>query len=234
VCAVLDEDLLPALNIGAGHSFIPGLTNIDIVEWADVSLDLSKDRLPFEDSSIQTIVSIATLEHVTNHLFALGEMYRVLKHDGALLLTLPYVTSTEHHLVNPYHLHNYNERFVDLFDPLLLKESAVEGGDMAFRAVYEEFLYLGYFGIAPRPIRTWARRHLFNIVRTFDIGIVAVKDDRPVNAGADRASTLKAQMRQLKRAREAYPGVKYPRRRVRRDIPRWRKRVLRYRERLAS
>jgi SAM-dependent methyltransferase len=221
------------LNIGAGATYIPGLVNIDISERADLSLDLSKDPLPFEDNSVQTIVSIATLEHIPDYLFALGEMHRVLSHDGELLLMLPYVTSTEHHLVNPYHLHNFSERFVDLFDPELLKNSAVEENAIAFRSVYEEFLYVRYFGMAPKPVRTWARLHLFNTVRVFDIGVLAIKDaDVPVDASPRRAREMKARMEELREARVPYPGVRLPRRS--RKASRLRMRLRPYRERRAS
>jgi SAM-dependent methyltransferase len=219
------------LNIGAGQSYIPGALNVDISVRAELSLDLSTSPLPFDDSSVETIVSIATLEHIPNYLFALGEMYRVLKHDGALLLMLPYVTSTEHHLVNPYHLHNFSERWVDLFDPDLLKDSAVEDNDIAFRGVYEEFMYVNYFGLAPKPLRTWARRHLLNTVRVFDLGLVAIKDG-PVDTGPRRAGELKEQMRQLRHSRKPYPDVEVLRRVQNRS--RLSKRLNPYRQRRAS
>jgi len=77
------------LNIGAGHSRIPGFINIDISERADVSLDLGCDPLPFADDSIDTVISIHTLEHIPNYLFALSEIHRVLRHDAVRLLKLP-------------------------------------------------------------------------------------------------------------------------------------------------
>ena len=220
------------LNIGAGQSYIPDAVNIDISERADISLDLGTDRLPFEDSSVDTIVSLATLEHIPDYLFALGEMHRVLKHDAALLLLLPYATSTEHHLVNPYHLHNFTERWADLFDPALLKGSAVEDNPIAFRQVYAEFLYVNYFGMAPKTVRTWARRHLMNTVRVFDLAIVAIKEDSPVDVSAQRGRELKIQLQKLKRSRKAYADAQIPRRNPGRS--RISKRLRPYRERQAS
>lgn len=104
------------LNIGAGVTYIPGFVNIDISTQADITLDLGKDRLPFDDNSVDLIVSYHTLEHVSDYLFALSEIHRVLKHGGRFLVGLPYVTLTEYHLVNPYHLHNFNEYSFDFFD----------------------------------------------------------------------------------------------------------------------
>ena len=196
------------LNIGAGHTYIPWFVNVDIADWAEVTLDLSEEPLPFPDDSVQRIVSVATLEHIPNHLFALAEMYRVLKHDGELLLDLPYVTLTEHHLVNPYHLHNFSERSFDLFDPTILKGSAAEENEIALTRAFVRFRYMSYWGAAPKPLRVWARRHLFNIVRDFEIGLVAVKNpELPVDLGAERARGMQARLSEYKAARTPYEHV---------------------------
>jgi SAM-dependent methyltransferase len=226
------------LNIGAGQTFIPGFVNVDIHERAEVTLDLGKDRLPFPDDSVRTVFSVATLEHIPDYLFALGEIHRVLKHGGELLLNLPYATLTEHHLVNPYHLHNFSERSFDFFDPRKLKGSAAEDNDIAFRRVYTEFRYLSYMGLMPRPVRTWARRHLFNVVRDFDIALVAIKDGgRATKVNEARVRELKARMAELKCSRRPYdtdiqangtgPGGSSLRARAR-------ERLLPYRERITT
>ena len=103
------------LNLGAGQTYLPGFCNIDVCPWADVQLDFGTDRLPFEDSSVDCVFSHHTLEHVPDYLHILGEIHRILRHGGRLLVGLPYVTSTKYHLVNPYHLHNFNEFSFDFF-----------------------------------------------------------------------------------------------------------------------
>jgi SAM-dependent methyltransferase len=193
------------LNLGAAKTYIPGFVNVDIHERAELSLDLGVDRLPFPDNSVRTVVSHHTLEHVPDYLFALGEIHRVLRHDGALLLSLPYATLTEHHLVNPYHRHNFTEHAFDFFDPDLLRGSAAEEGAPAFRSVFVRFTYMGWFGMAPTALRVWARRHLFNVVRQFDIALVAIKDlDRPVDVSEARARELEARIIELKQLRTRY------------------------------
>jgi SAM-dependent methyltransferase len=193
------------LNLGAAKTYIPGFVNIDIDQKAELTLDLGTDRLPFPDDSVDVVVSRHTLEHVPNYLFALSEIHRVMRHDGELLLSLPYVTRTEHHLVNPYHLHNFSERSFDFFDPSVMKGSAGEESETAFRKVFLRFNYNGYFGLAPRFYRVWARKHLLNVVRQFDIGLVCIKDPtRPVDVGPERARQLEQRMDELKRARTPY------------------------------
>jgi SAM-dependent methyltransferase len=202
-----DERSTPyQLNLGAAKTYIPGFVNIDIHEAAEVSLDLGAEKLPFPDNSVSTVVSHHTLEHVPDYLFALGEIYRVMEHDGELLLSLPYATLTENHMVNPYHLHNFTERSFDFFDSQLLKGSAAEDGEVMFRTVCVRYTYMGYFGFAPKWLRVWARKHLLNVVRQFDIALVAIKDPaRPVDTGSERARRLEARIVELKRQRTAYP-----------------------------
>ncbi len=198
------------LNVGAGHSFIPGFVNVDISERADVTLDLSEDRLPFADDSVELVYSMHTLEHIPDYLFALGELYRVLRHDGVMLLKLPYATLTEYHLVNPYHLHDFSEHSFDFFDPQRLKGSAAEEGtvDITLQRLFVRYSYMGAFALAPAPLRVWARRHLFNVVRQFDIGLVAIKDpDRPIDVGAARAAAMEREIGRLTGARRHYPNL---------------------------
>jgi SAM-dependent methyltransferase len=171
-----------ALNIGASQTYIPGFINIDISSKADVSLDLSKDSLPFENSSVDMIFSYHTLEHVPNYLFSLSEIHRVLKHGGRFLIGLPYVTLTEYNLVNPYHLHNFNEFSFDFFDGTKLKGSASEANPILFTKIFHRFDYIGLFKFLPFPIQTWCRRHLLNVVQKIDFGLLAIKriDEVPI------------------------------------------------------
>ena len=194
------------LNIGAGLTYIPGFTNVDIAPYADVTIDLSKDKLPFEDDSVDLVFSYATLEHIEDYLGALAEIHRVLKHGAPLLLGLPYVSSTYYHLVNPYHLHNFNESSFDFFDPQKLRGSAAEEASerstILFRKVFHRYHYMGGFRLLPQPLQKWSRRHLLNTVKKIDFGLVAIKDvesDLPFDAHA-----LEAEFDELFAARRRY------------------------------
>jgi hypothetical protein len=124
-----------------------------------------------------------------------------------LLLSLPYVTSTEFHLVNPYHLHNYSEHFFGFFDPDIRQGTAAETGTPAFKQVFCRYRYRRGWRYAPQPLRTWCRRHLYNVVRVFDVGLIALKDpNRSVETGPGREAELRAEfdncMQQLVRYRD--------------------------------
>lgn len=163
------------LNIGAGRTHIPGFTNVDLSPRADVSLDLNREPLPFEDDSVELVFTYHALEHLERYLFALAEIHRVLRHGCPLLVGVPYVTLTEYNLVNPYHRQNFNEHSFDFFDPERLKGSAVEPNDVLFRKVTHRFHYMEEFANEPPETREWSRRHLFNVVDRIDFGILAIK-----------------------------------------------------------
>ncbi len=173
----MSDKNLVRLNIGAGQTYIPGFINIDISDKADVTLDLGVDMLPFEDDSVDLVFTYHTLEHIPDYLFVLSEIHRVLKHGGRVLVGLPYVTLTEYHLVNPYHLHNFNEYSFEFFEPRNLKGSASEINKIKFKKIFHRFHYMGLFNLVPPPLRTWCRRHLFNTVREIDFGLLAIKQD---------------------------------------------------------
>ena len=167
------------LNIGAGRTYIPGFTNIDISPHADISLNLSKDKLPFDNSSVDLVFSHHTLEHIPDYLFALSEIFRVLKHNGIFLVGLPYLTLTKYNLVNPYHLHHFNEYSFDFFAPSKLKGSAMEENQINFEKVIHRFHYIGKFNSLPAFMKNWCRKHLFNVVSKIDFALIAVKKHEP-------------------------------------------------------
>ncbi|HEU5018083.1 MAG TPA: class I SAM-dependent methyltransferase [Pseudolabrys sp.] len=167
------------INIGAGRTYIPSLINIDFAPYADISLDLNKDRLPFEDNSINLVFSYHTLEHLDNYLFAMAEIHRVMKHGGRLLVGVPYITLTQYNLVNPYHRQNFNEYSFDFFDPKLLLGSAAEQAGPMFRKVFHRFHYLPELNNKSERRKEWCRRHLFNVVQKIDFGLIALKQGWP-------------------------------------------------------
>ncbi|MGH7803837.1 MAG: class I SAM-dependent methyltransferase [Candidatus Binatia bacterium] len=60
----------------------------DIGVPVDLGVDLTK-RLPYADGSFDVVTLIEVIEHVENHRAAIGELARVVKPGGVLLLTTP-------------------------------------------------------------------------------------------------------------------------------------------------
>jgi len=81
------------LNLGCGHDIRQGYVNIDVksIKGVDLILDISKDKLPFDDGSIDEILLKDVLEHVsyTRVEHVLRECYRVLKPGGQMYIQCP-------------------------------------------------------------------------------------------------------------------------------------------------
>jgi len=93
------------------------------------------EALPYADGSIGTVIAMSTFEHVPRFWRGFEEVYRVLRPDGAVLISCPFF----------FHIHNYPSdywRFTpEAFDLLL--------GDYPYRI-------LGWHGATKRPANVWA------------------------------------------------------------------------------
>ena len=98
---VLDWGCGPALPSLALHQFRPDLklkaANFDagiqtfpmLWDKAGVTVDSLQHSwtLPYPDNSLDVVISKGVLEHVAHEQFSLGEVYRVLRHGGMLIVT---------------------------------------------------------------------------------------------------------------------------------------------------
>jgi len=95
-----NDSYLKILNIGAGgeiSKYITKIRNANII-----SLDIDNSRNPdivgdacdmkmFEDNSFDAVFLMEVLEHIQIPQKALDEIYRVLKTDGKLILSTPFI-----------------------------------------------------------------------------------------------------------------------------------------------
>jgi SAM-dependent methyltransferase len=163
------------LHIGCGRTRLDGFVNIDVIDGCDLRLDMERDPLPCETGSVDLVFAHHSLEHFTNYLGALGEIWRVLRHGGRFLLEVPYYTLGQYNLVNPYHKTHFNEFSFDFFEIGKLKQSAHEENPILFTKAWHRFHWMAEFADKPEAEREFARRHYFNTVRAIDFSLYAVK-----------------------------------------------------------
>ncbi len=90
------------LDVGCRHGLFRNFLNKDIqyygVDFIEeykkfvpnfIYCDIAKNPLPIEDSFFDFIYLGEILEHISNFFFVFEEMYRVLKKNGLLVLTVP-------------------------------------------------------------------------------------------------------------------------------------------------
>ena len=83
------------LNLGCGRTHNEGYVNIDIDESLtpkpDLVMDFSENRLPYESGSVDEVTILHTIEHIhrEKHTLVIGEINRVLKINGELIVAYP-------------------------------------------------------------------------------------------------------------------------------------------------
>ncbi len=97
------------VDLGCGNAKRPGFIGLDQFpgEQVDHVLDLTKDRYPFEDDSVDEVFSAHFLEHIDepNHVFS--EIGRMCKDGARIQFWTPYAWTNEAFLYG--HLHNITE-----------------------------------------------------------------------------------------------------------------------------
>jgi ubiquinone/menaquinone biosynthesis C-methylase UbiE len=81
------------INIGSGYNNIEGFVTIDYDASTnpDYCINIEKDRLPFDDNSVEFVLAHHILEHLGEGYFhALQEIYRVCKHGAIIDIRVPH------------------------------------------------------------------------------------------------------------------------------------------------
>lgn len=106
-------DQLKILEIGSGagfiKKFIPNVITSEIIELEGVDLTINAERLPFTDKSLDVIILLNVIHHITNSEKFLKECHRVLKYDGQILLIEPANTWFSRIIYKNFHHEDFDE-----------------------------------------------------------------------------------------------------------------------------
>lgn len=102
------------IEIGGGNT--PrgeGFVNLDILDCADICVDLENAILPFDSDSVDEVYTAHCLEHVNNAVIVLAEVLRVCRLGAAVEIRLP-------HWLHPMascsgHVHVLSDRQVEIW-----------------------------------------------------------------------------------------------------------------------
>lgn len=85
------------LNLGCGRNPIDGYVNLDraALPGVDVVHDLEQHPLPFDDDTFDEIIGIDLIEHVTDALGLMAELWRIATPDALCTFALPYGSSDD-------------------------------------------------------------------------------------------------------------------------------------------
>lgn len=121
------EAILLDVGCGLRDSHRPNVIHCEIYSYPSTDILCSCDQLPFQDSSVDGILSLAVLEHVADPFRCADELSRVLKPGGRILLKMPFLQA-EHGY--PHHFFNATREGVrQLFRQLTLERQWLDGAD---------------------------------------------------------------------------------------------------------
>lgn len=105
-----------ALDVGCGKRKLPGAVGIDIIRdsQADLVHDLSLFPWPLPENNFDLILMNSVLEHMPDVLKTMGEVWRVGRPGGRVLIKVPYFRSTDA-FADPSHFHFFTSRSMDFF-----------------------------------------------------------------------------------------------------------------------
>jgi SAM-dependent methyltransferase len=125
----------PRLHIGCGRSKSEGSIGVDISldSFADVLVDLDRSPWPFLDESIDEVIAIDVLEHLSSFLSVMGEIHRILVPGGFVKIRVP-GASSHHQVTDPTHTRSFTSKSFQYFAKAF-QSSAFSYGDICFNVI---------------------------------------------------------------------------------------------------
>jgi len=79
------------LHLGCGKDYKIGYINCDFSTKYKIDMKVNLEKpLPFEDNSVEEIITNHTVEHIRNFVPLMEEIYRVCKHRARIKINVPY------------------------------------------------------------------------------------------------------------------------------------------------
>jgi len=183
------------LDVGCGPKCLPEFVGVDRFSLPGVKVVADLDKpLPFEDNSIELIHAAHSLEHVSDLMFTMRELYRISKHKAQICIVAPYFEQ-KLNLANPYHLQVFNEhtpRFWTNFAwapldqneyyhphaaPWGLSESDHSNPGLDIRLLRMEFFYFPRFNRLDPSLQREMRQNLTDVCHQVAYHLVVWKDE---------------------------------------------------------
>ena len=183
------------LDIGCGAKCLPGFVGVDRFPLPGVQVVADLNRpLPFGDNSVELIHAAHSLEHVSDLIFTMRELYRVCKHKAQICIVVPYYEQ-KLNLANPYHLQVFNEhtpRFWsscawapiderEYYHPHAvtwgLSQSDNSNPGLEIRLLRMEFFYFPRFNNFDKIRQRELRQHLTDVCHQIAYHLVVWKED---------------------------------------------------------
>lgn len=180
------------INLGSGTKRYPDFINIDSDAGSnpDYVLDIEKDRLPFEDNSVEHVLAYHILEHLGDGLFhCMKELYRVCKHGAGIHVRVPHPRH-DTFLIDPTHKRPIYPHTLDMFSQKRnIKDMENNGSETPIGLINKvDFEVVGYdyvlddywlpkFQKYTEEECEHVARSMNNVILEIDIKMMVIKDE---------------------------------------------------------
>jgi ubiquinone/menaquinone biosynthesis C-methylase UbiE len=106
---------MKVLDIGCGGNKFPGAIGVDLYRRREVDVISDLSCLPFKSESFDFVYSSHILEHFTNFIPVMDEIYRVCENSARVHIRVPHYSSV-HAWGNPTHHRCFNSGTFVFFD----------------------------------------------------------------------------------------------------------------------
>lgn len=161
------------LNLGSGCSRLrEEIINIDVTAYDTVDIQASIAKLPMSDETIDGVVTVAALEHVSDPQAVVQEIVRILKPGGKLYCYIPFMqgihaSPSDYQRYTPYGL----KKLFEAMDCAKVKVTA--GPASGFVWILQEFIAISLsFGIRPLFWFWYSVGFLLTPIKFLDIWLI--------------------------------------------------------------
>jgi len=167
------------LDLACGQNKRPGFRGVDIIPGPGVDFvwDLEKyPWQPFKDNSIEEIYCSHYVEHVSDLMKFMDEVWRICKNGARVIFISPYYTSIRA-WQDPTHKHVISEATFLYFDKDWRRTNKLDHYPIKshFRVEKTLFLFNQPWDKKPEKARAFAKDHYLNVVSDMVIELRAVK-----------------------------------------------------------
>lgn len=172
------------LHLGCGNDVLPGWINHDLAELpgVDVVHDLDSYPWPFEDDRFAEIRLHHVLEHLSEPVRAIEELYRITRAGGTVQVRVPYWNSTDW-ASDPTHKTPFSEHSFDFFDPATRhgrERPYYSSARFSIRSktfwVKPAIAYLQVRNSLAQSVLSGLARHIGGVIWVVEFDLVALKD----------------------------------------------------------
>lgn len=179
------------LNIGSGNVKLEGFINLDYDKFSnpDYIINFEKDKFPFDDNTVETVVAHHILEHLGEGYFHfLQEIYRVCKHGALIDIRVPHYRH-ESFASDPTHRRPITVMGLRLFSKKFNKYSREKNwassclGDyfdvdfeiLDYKYIFDDRYKIKFENFTIEQLEDYANEHN-NIISEIQIKLIVVKE----------------------------------------------------------